>query len=108
MPCRMGGFASSKRSSCAGTAQPGYLGDPHDPAWPSPVQRGQRRLSSPLTPETTAAATPDYWRVMYLHRLPIGMVGLAETYAAFRWAWWMSRLSPVYWPRQPTARLPSR
>jgi hypothetical protein len=37
---------------------------------------GSLLISNPFQSEANAAATPDYWRVMYLHGLLIGMVGL--------------------------------
>jgi hypothetical protein len=37
---------------------------------------GSLFISNPFQAETSAGATPDYWRVMYLHGLLIGMVGL--------------------------------
>ena len=33
-------------------------------------------ISNPFASEDSAAAVPDYWRVMYLHGMLIGMVGL--------------------------------
>ncbi len=37
---------------------------------------GSLLVSNPFQSESSAGATPDYWRVMYLHGLLIGMVGL--------------------------------
>jgi hypothetical protein len=37
---------------------------------------GSLVIANPFQSEANAAATPDYWRVMYLHGLLIGMVGL--------------------------------
>lgn len=44
--------------------------------WLGAFSAGSVVISNPFASETTAAAAPDYWHVMYLHGLLIGMVGL--------------------------------
>lgn len=50
-------------------------------AWLAGFSIGSLFISNPFASETSAAAAPDYWRVMYLHGLLIGMVGLASLLA---------------------------
>jgi len=45
-------------------------------AWLAAFSVGSLAISSPFASEARAGATPDYWHVMYLHALLIGMVGL--------------------------------
>jgi hypothetical protein len=44
--------------------------------WLSVVALGSLFVANPFASEPNAAATPDYFRVMYMHGLLIGMVGL--------------------------------
>lgn len=46
-------------------------------AWLGAFSLGSVFISNPFASETSAQAAPDYWHVMYLHGLLIGMVGLA-------------------------------
>ncbi len=46
-------------------------------AWLVAFALGSIAVSNPFASEPNAGATPDYWRVMYLHGLLIGVVGLA-------------------------------
>ncbi len=50
-------------------------------AWLGAFSLGSVFISNPFASETSAAATPDYWHVMYLHGLLIGLVGLASLLA---------------------------
>lgn len=50
-------------------------------AWLGAFSVGSVFISNPFASETSAQATPDYWHVMYLHGLLIGMVGLAALLA---------------------------
>ncbi len=45
-------------------------------AWLAAFSVGSLAISNPFASEVRAGATPDYWHVMYLHALLIGMVGL--------------------------------
>lgn len=45
-------------------------------AWLAAFAVGSVAVANPFQSEPSAAATPDYWHVMYLHGLLIGMVGL--------------------------------
>jgi len=45
-------------------------------AWLAAFTVGSLAISNPFASEKAAGATPDYWHVMYLHALLIGMVGL--------------------------------
>lgn len=45
-------------------------------AWLAAFSVGSLAISNPFASEARASATPDYWHVMYLHGLLIGMVGL--------------------------------
>lgn len=45
-------------------------------AWLAAFTVGSVAVANPFQSEVSAAATPDYWHVMYLHGLLIGMVGL--------------------------------
>ena len=45
-------------------------------AWLALFGLGSILVANPFVSETTAGATPDYWHVMYLHGLLIGMAGL--------------------------------
>lgn len=44
--------------------------------WLALLALGSVLVSNPFAAETSAGATPDYFRVMYMHGLLIGMVGL--------------------------------
>jgi hypothetical protein len=44
--------------------------------WLAAFSVGSLAISNPFASEARASATPDYWHVMYLHALLIGMVGL--------------------------------
>jgi hypothetical protein len=44
--------------------------------WLAAFSVGSLAISNPFASEARAGATPDYWHVMYLHALLIGMVGL--------------------------------
>jgi hypothetical protein len=44
--------------------------------WLGALSLGSIAVSNPFASEATAAAAPNYWHVMYLHGLLIGMVGL--------------------------------
>ena len=45
-------------------------------AWLAAFTVGSLAISNPFASEKSAGAAPDYWHVMYLHALLIGMVGL--------------------------------
>jgi len=45
-------------------------------AWLAAFSLGSIAISNPFASEPSATATPNYWHVMYLHGLLIGMVGL--------------------------------
>lgn len=45
-------------------------------AWLAAFSVGSLAISNPFASEARAGVTPDYWHVMYLHALLIGMVGL--------------------------------
>jgi hypothetical protein len=45
-------------------------------AWLTAFTLGSLAISNPFASEPSAGATPNYWHVMYLHGLLIGMVGL--------------------------------
>jgi hypothetical protein len=49
--------------------------------WLGAFSFGSIFISNPFASERSAAATPNYWHVMYLHGLLIGMVGLAALLA---------------------------
>jgi hypothetical protein len=49
--------------------------------WLGVFSLGSVFISNPFASETRASATPDYWHVMYLHGLLIGLVGLAALLA---------------------------
>jgi hypothetical protein len=49
--------------------------------WLGAFSLGSVFISNPFASETSASATPDYWHVMYLHGLLIGLVGLAALLA---------------------------
>ena len=49
--------------------------------WMSVFAIGSIFVSNPFRSETSAGATPDYWHVMYLHGLLIGIVGLGALVA---------------------------
>lgn len=44
--------------------------------WLAALSIGSIAVSNPFASEATAASAPNYWHVMYLHGLLIGMVGL--------------------------------
>ena len=46
-------------------------------AWLGLFSLGSLFVANPFASETSAAAEPDYWHVMYLHGLLIGLAGLA-------------------------------
>jgi hypothetical protein len=50
-------------------------------AWLGAFSIGSVFIENPFASETSAQATPNYWHVMYLHGLLIGMVGLAALLA---------------------------
>ncbi len=49
--------------------------------WMAGFTLGSIAISNPFASESTASATPNYWHVMYLHGLLIGMVGLVSIVA---------------------------
>ncbi len=49
--------------------------------WLSLFTVGSIFVSNPFASEPSAAAAPDYWRVMYLHGLLVGLVGLVALVA---------------------------
>ncbi len=50
-------------------------------AWLAVFSLGSIFISNPFASEKFATATPDYWHVMYLHAMLIGMVGLVSLVA---------------------------
>jgi len=50
-------------------------------AWLAAFSLGSVFIANPFAAETAASATPNYWHVMYLHGLLIGLVGLAALLA---------------------------
>lgn len=59
--------------------------------WLAAFTVGSLAISNPFASEPSAGATPNYWHVMYLHALLIGMVGLIALVVLEMFAGYCSR-----------------